>query len=397
MKRIVIVGLLFSSIVVWGQTTTNISTPGNWDGTPTAATWSNTVGDLITENVTWSPNIGTVTFPHTGASSISYTIGNMNMSNGNTLTVVSSNTLTLGASGTPKSLTTDNLTTINVNGTLEIWGDLIIKNNLTWNITGSVIIHGKVDLGTNGNLAVTNTGTLTIAGDVTATNNTNFVIDGTVTIGGNLSVGNGSTISGTGIVSLTGTCADGTSAFCGVGPLPIQLIAFQAIQKDNKIVIYWSTSSEINFDYFDVEKSTNGENFSTLAKISGYGTSYERHDYSLIDANPFIGKNYYRLKSVDFDGYTETFKVVGVDYAAEKGFSIFPNPSEGNLINFQLNYVPEGEFIIAIYDNVGNVINRIYASNADQVLSYNGQLSSGVYFAKFITEGFVKVERFIVR
>lgn len=188
----------------------------------------------------------------------------------------------------------------------------------------------------------------------------------------------------------------GTGQLTG-GALPVTLTEFSATINESKVELKWSTGSEINFDYFEVERSVNGESFSTLVKIQGHGTTFETHQYSFVDANPFIGKNYYRLRSVDFDGYTETFRVIGITYTGEKSLSIYPNPSSGDAINFKLNYVPEGGYIIVVYDNSGKVLTRLSPTEVSHAISLDQPLSSGVYFAKLITEDYVQVERFIVR
>lgn len=251
----------------------------------------------------------------------------------------------------------------------------------------------------------------------------NLVVQGTLTFDqGKLKLDAGKVIivpSG-GLVCCTGTCnasdvisVGGNNVWGGGGGstdpvsgpaisdgstvLPIVLEYFKASFSKEKIQLTWATSSEINFDYFNLEKSTDGENFSSIGKIAGHGLSHEFHEYSIVDQNPIVGKNYYRLTSVDFDGKTETFKVVSLNYSSEKGFHISPNPSDGMTLDFNLNYAPDREYIIAIYDNVGNVVDRLKSTNKDQVLSYTNSLSSGVYYAKLITEDFVKVERFIVK
>jgi hypothetical protein len=220
-------------------------------------------------------------------------------------------------------------------------------------------------------------------------------LDPQINPGGGMGSSSLISVGGTDIWTTGAGPVSGTGELVG-GALPIKLSLFIAAVENYSIELKWSTSSEINFDYFNVEKSTSGENFSTLAKIPGHGTSYERHDYSLIDQNPFIGKNYYRLTSIDFDGYTEVFKVIAVDYSAEKDFSVYPNPSSGNVVNFKLNYKPESGYIVAIYDNLGKVLTRLSPTEFNQSVSFDQPLTSGVYFAKLITEDFVKVERFIV-
>ena len=98
-------------------------------------------------------------------------------------------------------------------------------------------------------------------------------------------------------------------------PLPIQLLFFSVNRVEKSLVLEWTTASELNFDYFSVERSSNGTDFIEIFQIKGHGTTNERHNYKLQDNQPLIGKNYYRLKSVDFDEYTEYFNVVVADYS----------------------------------------------------------------------------------
>lgn len=180
-------------------------------------------------------------------------------------------------------------------------------------------------------------------------------------------------------------------------PLPVSLISFNGQRIMKQINLNWSTASELNFDYFDVERSSNAKLFTSIGKITGQGTSNVRNDYSLTDEKPIIGKNYYRLKSVDFDGYTEYFDVVSVDFTADKLFFISPNPSDGASLGFTLNFVPDGNASIIVYDNLSNIVGLYTPSNHSQNITFPNSLKSGLYYAKIIAGDFVRVERFVVR
>jgi hypothetical protein len=91
------------------------------------------------------------------------------------------------------------------------------------------------------------------------------------------------------------------SNFCAAA-LPIELVYFTASPLDRAIKIAWQTAIEINNDYMAVEKSTDGRTFSEIGRVKGAGFSEELITYELIDPNPARGKNYYRLRQVDFDG-----------------------------------------------------------------------------------------------
>jgi hypothetical protein len=385
---LIILFTVLSTTFLRAQTRT-INAAGTWSNT---AIWTGAnVADLITENPSMNNNIGTVTVAS------DYTVGDVSMNNGNTLTINSGITLNVGQSGTPKSITSGNTGTINITGTLIIWGDLNVGNNLDLNVAvgGILIIKGNVNMGVGGDLVIS--GSVQIDGNFVGGNDTDLIVNGTVNIGGNLSVGNNSDPSGTGKVTVGGTCLDGNSNFCGNGPLPIKLISFSATRKEHSILIRWATASELNFDYFSIEKSSNGIDFSELEQVKGHGTTNERKDYQLMDNNPLIGKNYYRLKSVDFDGYTEYFNVLLVNFSGEKTVSIFPNPSDGKVITFAFNFVPEKNTTITIFDNYSSSIEVVSAVDPWQSVTFNTSLKSGLYFARIVTKDFVRVERFVVR
>ncbi|MBK7343641.1 MAG: hypothetical protein IPJ06_11475 [Saprospiraceae bacterium] len=82
-------------------------------------------------------------------------------------------------------------------------------------------------------------------------------------------------------------------------PLPVELIIFTAEKGVEDIQLSWSTASEINSDYFIVERSADGVQYTGLTQIKGHGTSLTRHDYFWSDQRPGPGQWYYRLKQVD--------------------------------------------------------------------------------------------------
>jgi hypothetical protein len=180
-------------------------------------------------------------------------------------------------------------------------------------------------------------------------------------------------------------------------PLPIQLLFFSVNRVEKSLVLEWTTASELNFDYFSVERSSNGTDFIEIFQIKGHGTTKERHNYKLQDNQPLIGKNYYRLKSVDFDGYTEYFNVVVADYSGDKSFLVSPNPSEGSAINFVLNFSPDENSIMVIYDSRGTVIGFASPIENQHIITFSNPLNSGLYYAKMTSKNFTSVEKFIVR
>ena len=128
----------------------------------------------------------------------------------------------------------------------------------------------------------------------------------------------------------------GSSFFAGT-PLPVQLTSLQARQERNGIMIEWKTLSEINNDFFVIERS-NGIDFQTLGTVNGAGTITHAMLYSFFDDSPDEGLNYYRLKQVDFDGSFEYSEIISAVFI-ETNLFIYPNPTDGvfylnkNLVN----------------------------------------------------------------
>jgi hypothetical protein len=83
--------------------------------------------------------------------------------------------------------------------------------------------------------------------------------------------------------------------------MPIELLNFEAKLNGKVVDLFWSTASEVNNDYFTVERSKNGIVFEKVLEIDGAGNSASTLSYSTIDKNPFTGISYYRLKQTDFN------------------------------------------------------------------------------------------------
>jgi hypothetical protein len=115
-----------------------------------------------------------------------------------------------------------------------------------------------------------------------------------------------------------------------VAPLPVTLTSFAAAGQGTRVAVRWATASEQHNAGFEVQRSSNGVDFTTLAFVAGAGTSEATRTYEYFDAAPLRPTGYYRLKQLDTDGTVTYTTVVAVQMAAPKSLSplsLYPNPT----------------------------------------------------------------------
>ena len=115
-----------------------------------------------------------------------------------------------------------------------------------------------------------------------------------------------------------------------VSPLPIELTAFGATCNDSKVVLVWTTASEINNERFVLERSDNLADWKTVGELPGAGNSNQPRSYQLVDERPLNGLSYYRLTQYDYDGASETFPPASVLCQSDglgNSLSVYPNPA----------------------------------------------------------------------
>jgi hypothetical protein len=126
-------------------------------------------------------------------------------------------------------------------------------------------------------------------------------------------------------------CQAGTVCNSNTIILPVELTTFKSTLQENKIVLNWSTQSELNNEKFVVERSGDGRAFEDIGEVDGYGTTTEAQDYQFIIEKPTPGINYFRLKQVDFDGHYEYSPVTSVLVPNGQLVSVYPTLSKGNI------------------------------------------------------------------
>ena len=180
-----------------------------------------------------------------------------------------------------------------------------------------------------------------------------------------------------------------------VNPLPIELLKFYAELNENVVDLDWVTASELNNDFFTVQRSKDGINFEDIELVEGAGNSSKSHDYESCDRAPVFGLSYYRLRQTDFDGMSTYSEIRTINYEPST-MMIYPNPVK-NGTNAHLVIEHEmGAGLIEIYDVNGHFILKTDGVEGDNLLDLTN-LHKGSYFVRFTNEKYTKTKKLILQ
>jgi hypothetical protein len=185
------------------------------------------------------------------------------------------------------------------------------------------------------------------------------------------------------------------------GPLPVEFLGINAVQKGIGVNINWSTASELNNRTFEVERSADGnEPWVSITAVNAGGNSSVQRNYTRYDASPAPGYNYYRIKQTDLDGNFRYSLTAKVKFGSDKtGVSVLNNPFidvlnvdllgnkteavQARLLDMTGRQVAAARWVIAkgrnrkVFDNVSNLVRGIYVftvtDNSGNVI-FNGKL-----------------------
>jgi len=181
--------------------------------------------------------------------------------------------------------------------------------------------------------------------------------------------------------------------------VPVELTSFTADYLGTKVNLQWSTASETNNMGFDIEKSSDQNNWTKLGFVPGSGTTTKITHYSYLDDNILNGISYYRLKQIDFDGSVNYSPIVNVEVAVPQEFILsqnYPNPfNPTSKIDYAL---PNESFVtLSIYNILGDEI-AVLVNEKKPAGSYSLEfdatnLPSGVYFYRLQADSFVDTKK----
>jgi hypothetical protein len=291
---------------------------------------------------------------------------------------------------------------IHEKGTFHLYGDMVVENNFdimvapdahfivegyfTAGNNAEVSFYGEGDSGSSGyvgcDMVFTNSGTITmvganldIGGDLLFGNSSDIYIYGsTLNVHGEIcsfeGIGSGA------VITIHHGYHDENGNYHEAGPddesyinaghfcenfenadgviLPIELLSFSAEVLPGEVLLHWSTATEINNDFFTLERSEDAFAWEIIGQVQGAGTTSQTMHYTFSDRQPLEGLSYYRLKQTDFDGTYEYFAPLPVMYLPEMDgldFRVVKRPDQ-----WIIGLPGEGSYRVEVYSLNGNLL-----------------------------------------
>jgi Glycosyl hydrolase catalytic core/Secretion system C-terminal sorting domain len=188
-------------------------------------------------------------------------------------------------------------------------------------------------------------------------------------------------------LSITGSFSDNI--------IPVTLSDFQSKKVKNTVLLTWETKSEVNFNHFILERSTDAKAFYEVAKVNAAKRSGgSKYDYT--DTPDATGTNYYRLKMMDVDGSFVYSKIVSEGFgAANTPLMVYPSIATHNKIDVVFNAV-SADAQIKIYNVMGQLMSSYdlevgTSAKTIEIATY----TEGSYFLVLQDKGTIQSRKFM--
>ncbi len=177
-----------------------------------------------------------------------------------------------------------------------------------------------------------------------------------------------------------------SSAGASAAPLPVTFANVSAKETNGKVGINWSNLTESEINYYEIERSSDGANFSSIGKVSPKANDFSSQSYSFTDATP-NAVNFYRVKAVEFAGTYKTTTILKVsNQVTGKSFQVYPNPVENKVVTIQTNNIQGGVYSAQVVTISGQVLMNknvtFQNGSASQSFELPANINPGTYLLR---------------
>ena len=181
--------------------------------------------------------------------------------------------------------------------------------------------------------------------------------------------------------------------------LPVKLVGFKAIKESNLVKLNWTVAQESNIENYQIQRSKDGINFTTIQTIQARNQSSYQPNYTLTDASPLKGVNYYRLV-ISENGRKELSGIATVTMSQTgNNFTINYTPGSTKL-NIRLIGLDAGNYSVSVVNAGGQVLQSMRlthdGSEVNKEVNLKGGLSKGIYRVVLLNDNNRSSQAFMV-
>lgn len=177
----------------------------------------------------------------------------------------------------------------------------------------------------------------------------------------------------------------------GSSTLPVELVSFNVDEDKDRVHLIWTTASEQNNDFFDIQRTDDPLQWETIGRVYGSGNSTELMTYNFKDYNPLSTTSYYRLKQVDYDGTISHSSIKRITLSCFNYIHAYPNPADEILTVYSCLSRPQ----VRIFNINGQKVNdqvKIISIKGSEIIFAIDSLAPGKYIVSDgnVSESFIK-------
>jgi hypothetical protein len=164
-------------------------------------------------------------------------------------------------------------------------------------------------------------------------------------------------------------------------PLPVQFVLFNVKCEGSRVMIHWKTAQEINASHFEVQRSSNGSDWTTIGTLQAAGNSSLPQSYSFIDNSPLLSGALYRIAEFDLDGKKQYTSINRADCGNVETWKAWPNPVDQQLF-LTISVVNGSQAMIRLFDSRGALLREqrnTLMSGSNQLNVDMQRLPAGTY------------------
>ncbi len=183
--------------------------------------------------------------------------------------------------------------------------------------------------------------------------------------------------------------------------LPVTIVSVNAVMQNKEVLVNWTVANEINIVKYEVERSADGINFSSIGNKAATANGASQYQYSINDGEPLTGYNYYRIKYIDANGEMKYSIIVKVNNNSNEkpAITVYPNPVENNMINVQFINCEPGKYRAKLVNEAGQLVyeTSITNNNSKAVITPAVHVASGNYLLELSNASSTVTKKIIMK